>query len=165
MLNENTLATIAARHGVSAFIGKERSSRSRPEEIATMLFSSVETVGAALGMGYLNGRLQTEGKDHWELFGLPVDLTVGVTGVIASVFGVFGPLDGHVASVSAGVAAAYFARLGLTKGVEARTKAANRLVAQATPGLLGSSNMAGGAVGNVVALDSRVQGVAIANAR
>lgn len=163
MLNENTLATIAARHGVSAFLGKSRSEKSRPEEIATMLFSGVETAGAALGMGYLNGRLQTEGKDHWELFGLPVDLTVGVTGVVASIFGVFGPLDSHVASVSAGVAAAYFARLGLTKGVEARTKAANKLMAQAVPGMLASSQATN--PNNVVTLDSRAQGAAIANAR
>ena len=142
MLNETTLATIAARHG----IGTTFKPKGRAEEAASVLFSVGEVVGAAFGMGWVNGRFQSEGKDHWEIPGLrvPADLTIGCVGVLTSLLDWYGPLNGHVASVAAGVAATWFARTGLTKGVEQRAKVVEKLAAQATSGMLGAPSQPAG---------------------
>ena len=128
MLNENTLATIAAQHGIRFNAdGKP----SRAEKIATIAFAAAETSAGAFAMGYINGRFRTPKRDYAELMGLPVDLTVGTVGMLASLIGVFGPLDPHVASLSAGVAAAYFARLGSKAGQGSQQAADERRAREA----------------------------------
>lgn len=129
MLNENTLSTIAAQHGIR-FLGGE-GKPSRAEKIATIAFSAAETSAGAFAMGYINGRFRTPKRDYAELMGLPVDLTVGTVGMLASLMGVFGPLDPHVASLSAGVTAAYFARLGAQTGAGSQRAADERRAKEA----------------------------------
>lgn len=129
LLNQNTLATIAAQHGIN-LVGKD-SEKSKAEKIATIAFSAAETAGGAFAMGYINGRFRTPKRDHAELFGLPIDLTVGTVGILASVMGFFGPLDSHVASLSAGAAAAYFARLGAKTGYGSQQAAEDKRAQEA----------------------------------
>ena len=135
MLSENVLATIATKHGLSR---RSSSDRSRPEEIAGIVFSAAETMGGAFAMGWLNGRFQSAKKDHLQVFGLPADLTIGTMGLITSIMGIYGPLNSHVASLAAGAAATYFARTGLTYGSDAKTAAVEKLAAQASGGMLPS---------------------------
>ena len=138
MLSENILDTIATKHGLSR---RSSSDKSRPEEIAGIVFSAAETMGGAFAMGYLNGRFQTAKKDHLQLFGLPADLTIGTMGLITSVMGIYGPLlNSHVASLAAGAAATYFARTGLTYGSNAKTAAVEKLAVQASGGTLSAGS-------------------------
>jgi hypothetical protein len=174
VLNENTLATIAAQHGIN-ILGRD-GKPSRAEKIATIAFSAAETAGGAFAMGYINGRFRTPKRDHAELFGLPVDLTIGTVGMLASLMGLFGPLDSHVASLSAGAAAAYFARLGAKTGYGSQQAADERRAQEAleaaqvahkraalverTTSVSAQGAVEGNADGNVVALEAKTRTVA-----
>lgn len=132
MLTEDTLATIAEKHGVVT----SRFPKGRGEAVASIAFAALEVNLGALGAGYVNGRYTAPGKDHADMpgMGTPVDLTMGVLGVAASLLGTFGPFDGHVANVAIGSLAAYTARMGLAYGAAAKAKSlqlANQKVAGA----------------------------------
>lgn len=91
--------------------------------VAQVGFTFAEVQAGAALAGFVNGRFQTAGKDHFSIAGVPADLAAGLLGVGAAMFGFFGPaLDTHVAALSSGMASAYTYRTALAYGASARDK-------------------------------------------
>lgn len=118
MLPDGTIESLIQAHtNLSANAGKG-------EKVAKILFTGVEVgVGAAL-MGGINGRFASPGEDHLQVFGAPVDLTVGAGAILAALFGVFGSdYDSHVAAIGSGMVGAFIYRKVMEKASDARVEA------------------------------------------
>lgn len=141
MLNDTDLTQIAAKLGSL----KDSATSGRAATIASVAFTAAEVnFGAALA-GFVNGRFQTPGKDHFSVAGLPADLVAGAAGLGASLLGSFQMLDTHVGAVSAGIVSAYVYRTAFAYGAAATDKAAvekQKLVEKAQAQLAqGSTNV------------------------
>lgn len=91
--------------------------------VATVGFTFAEVQAGAALAGFVNGRFQSAGKDHFAIAGVPADLAAGLLGVGAAMFGFFGPsLDTHIGALGAGMASAYTYRTALAYGASARDK-------------------------------------------
>ena len=150
MLNDTDLSQIASKFGAVSDAAKT----SRAGTIAGIGFTVAEVQFGTAVAGFVNGRFQTPGKDHFSIAGLPADLLAGVAGIGTSLFGFFGPLDTHVATVSAGTLAAYSYRTAFAYGAAASEKSLeekNKFAEQAKA-QLGQGNRAS----NVVRMNTQV---------
>jgi hypothetical protein len=119
MLTDTDLTTIASKFDAL----KTNATASRGGTIASIAFTGAEVnLGAALA-GFVNGRFRSPGKDHLSIVGMPADLLAGVLGIGASLIGTFGPLDTHVATISAGTLGGYAYRTAFAYGAAASEKA------------------------------------------
>jgi hypothetical protein len=118
MLTEASLAEIATKHGII-----KENVQGRATELASIVFYGSEVAVGAWATGWANGRWAKPGTDHFAIGKAPVDLSVGALGLLASAFDVFGPLNMHVAHVSMGAAASYWARMGQRQGEASRAAA------------------------------------------
>ena len=118
MLPDGTIESlIQAHNNLSVNAGKGN-------KIATILFFTGEAGLGAAAMGGINGRFATPGQDHLQVFGAPVDLTLGAILLGSALFGVYGAtFDTHVAAIGAGCIGAYAYRKALEKSAEARVEA------------------------------------------
>lgn len=118
MLPDGTIESLIQAHtNLSANAGKG-------EKVAKILFTGVEVgFGAAL-MGGINGRFCSPGEDHLKVLGAPVDITLGIIAIGASLFGVFGKdYDAHVAAIGSGMVGAFIYRKVMEKASDARVEA------------------------------------------
>ena len=92
--------------------------REKAEEAIGSGLEVAEVGGTAFGFGYVNGRW---GGDEGEMkvFGLPVDLGVGIALTGVSMFGGFGKYAEHGVNVGAGAIASYAYRAGHQLGSDA----------------------------------------------
>jgi hypothetical protein len=118
MLSEASLAEIAVKHGVI-----KENVQGRATELASMVFYGSEVCAGAWACGWANGRWAKPGTDHFAIGRAPVDLSVGALGLLASAFDMFGPMNMHVAHISMGAAASYWARVGQRQGETSRAVA------------------------------------------
>jgi len=123
-----------AQHAVHRLQSIQRriaSIKERAEETTARIVTTAETAGAAFAMGVLQGR--TGGV---EVFGVPVELGLGLGLNAFALLGGAGKHSEHLASVGNGCLAAYAATLG--RGVGATWKDKEKgLHATATRGLGG----------------------------
>lgn len=92
--------------------------REKAEEAIGSGIEVAEVGGTAFGFGYANGRW---GGDEGEVkvFGLPVDLGVGIAMTGVAMFGGFGKYAEHGVNVGAGAIASYAYRAGHQLGSDA----------------------------------------------
>lgn len=92
--------------------------REKAEEAIGSGIEVAEVGGTAFGFGYANGRW---GGDDGEvkMFGLPVDLGVGIALTGVAMFGGFGKYGEHGVNVGAGAIASYAYRSGHQLGSDA----------------------------------------------
>jgi hypothetical protein len=92
--------------------------REKAEEAIGSGIEVAEVGGTAFGFGYANGRW---GGDEGEVkvFGLPVDLGVGIAMTGVAMFGGFGKYGEHGVNVGAGAIASYAYRAGHQLGSDA----------------------------------------------
>jgi hypothetical protein len=92
--------------------------REKAEEAIGSGIEVAEVGGTAFGFGYANGRW---GGDEGEVkvFGLPVDLGIGVALTGVAMFGGFGKYAEHGVNVGAGAIASYAYRAGHQLGSDA----------------------------------------------
>lgn len=114
-LSEAKEALTRAKHAM----GKVRE---KAEEAIGNGIEVAEVGGTAFGFGYANARW---GGDDGELkmFGIPVDLGVGIALTGVSMFGGFGRYGEHGVNVGAGAIAAYSYRTGYQLGSESADSA------------------------------------------
>jgi hypothetical protein len=98
--------------------------REKSEEAIGSGIEVAEVGGTAFGFGWANGKW---GGDDGELkmFGIPVDLGVGIALTGVSMFGGFGRYGEHGVNVGAGAIASYAYRTGYQLGSESASSSTN----------------------------------------
>jgi hypothetical protein len=92
--------------------------REKAEEAIGSGIEVAEVGGTAFGFGYANGRWGGDGGEV-KMFGVPVDLGVGIALTGVSMFGGFGKYGEHGINVGAGAIASYAYRAGHQLGSDA----------------------------------------------
>jgi hypothetical protein len=92
--------------------------REKAEEAIGSGIEVAEVGGTAFGFGYANGRWGGDGGEV-KVFGVPVDLGVGIALTGVSMFGGFGKYGEHGINVGAGAIASYAYRSGHQLGSDA----------------------------------------------
>ena len=115
--------------------------REKAEEAIGSGLEVAEVGGTAFGFGYVNGRW---GGDEGEMkvFGLPVDLGVGIALTGVSMFGGFGKYAEHGVNVGAGAIASYAYRAGHQLGSDAAQDSPDELEDELEGGLCGAGRRA-----------------------
>jgi hypothetical protein len=105
--------------------------REKAEEAIGSGIEVAEVGGTAFGFGYANGRW---GGDDGEvkMFGVPVDLGVGIALTGVSMFGGFGKYGEHGINVGAGAIASYAYRAGHQLGSDAAGDSSSRTNSRAS---------------------------------
>lgn len=93
-----------------------RRARQKAGEVTEKLVRTAEIGGTSFGFGFLNGR-----QGGVELFGVPIELAVGIGANLFAMMGVGRGMETHLASVGDGALAAYFHTLGRGVGKAALT--------------------------------------------
>jgi len=109
-----------AHHAVQRLQSIQRriaSIKERAEETTERIVTTAETAGAAFAMGVVQGR--TGGV---ELFGVPLELGLGIGLNAFALLGGAGKHSGHLAAVGTGCLAAYATTLGRGVGATWRDK-------------------------------------------
>jgi len=101
-------------------IAELRANPSSDKSSFAMVVRSVEVVGAAGVMGYMNAKHAKPTRNALEFFGLPVDVALGVFGNIFAVSNYLGEYSEHLHNVSNGILCAYAVRMGMMWGADAK---------------------------------------------
>jgi len=128
--------TIAALSRVASGISN-RPSYAGIREVATsrarMIFSTGIMQGSMAGMAYLNGRFSDDGEIRIPIpftsLSAPLDLTLGLGFLGASLFGLFGPVGEHVVSAANGFVGCYNVRYFMNVGHSHRMQAGQKQAA------------------------------------
>jgi len=101
-------------------IAELRSTPSSSDKSLAFFVRSIETVGAAGVMGYMNAKHAKPTRNAMELFGLPIDVALGVLGNVFAVSNYLGEYSEHLHNVSSGILCAYAVRMGMMWGADAK---------------------------------------------
>jgi hypothetical protein len=106
--------------------------REKAEEAIGSGIEVAEVGGTAFGLGFANAKW---GGDDGELkmFGIPVDLGVGIALTGVSMFGGFGRYGEHGVNVGAGAIASYAYRTGYQLGSESASSSASKPASLGAP--------------------------------
>lgn len=86
------------------------------------VLKTVETVGVAGAMSFVNARYAEAGKPAYEVAGVPADLAGGILIGALSLAGYLGKYDEHGHNISNGLIATYAVRMGSIWGANARVQ-------------------------------------------
>lgn len=92
------------------------------ENVFGAVLQTVEFVGVAGTMSYLNMRHAAPGRQAYEVAGVPADLALGLLFSGLSLSGYFGKHASHGVNVGSGFLAAYACRMGATWGAAAKAQ-------------------------------------------
>ena len=99
---------------------KPRAAAAGGEKNFGEILKSIETVGAAVTMSYMNGKHARPGRNAFELGGVPVDLALGVVGNVVALSSYLGEYSEHAHNLANGMLCAYGCRIAMMYGAEAR---------------------------------------------
>lgn len=103
------------RDKVARFQHTTKRLREKAGETVTTVVEAAEVSGAALALGYLAGKRAKDGNGQMHIFGVPLDLGVGVVAHIMALMGV-GGAEEHFRAIGHGGLATYFSTLGFNTG-------------------------------------------------
>lgn len=117
MANISLAEAARLRDRVQRFQNQTKKAREKAGEIVTEVVRTGEVALTAGAIGYFQGKRAAEGKDPLALFGVPLDLAVGVLAKGLAISGVGGNgAEEHFKAVGDGAIATYFSTLGFTAG-------------------------------------------------
>ncbi len=124
-MSENALSKLRRLHERAA--GHVARIKDKAESTMAVTLHAVENGGVAFAFGYANvryGKPDSGGINAVLIPGtkIPVDLTVGLAGHAAALFGVFGKQADHAHAIANGALGVYLGRLGGEMGVKALVK-------------------------------------------
>lgn len=126
------------RDKVTRLQSTTKRAREKAGEVVTDLVRAAEVSGVAAAIGYLQGKRAQEGKESLSLFGVPLDLGVGVVAHVLGIMGVGGAED-HFKAIGDGGLATYFSTLGYTAGKSGKGLAEATRAALTPPKVSGAS--------------------------
>jgi hypothetical protein len=91
------------------------------------LLAALETLGTAGFMAYMNAKHGARGRSAVEVGGIPADVVVGILGNVIGFSGYLGKYSEHAHNLGNGFLAAYFVRILMMWGADARAKEVIRM--------------------------------------
>lgn len=112
--------------------------REKAGEAVQSLVRAAEVSAVAATIGFVQGKRAAAGKEAAAVFGVPLDLAVGVAAHAAALMGVAGAED-HFKAIGDGGLATYFSTLGYTAGKSGKGLAEAAKAALSPPSVKGQS--------------------------
>lgn len=112
--------------------------REKAGEAVQSLVRAAEVSAVSATIGYIQGKRAGAGKEAVAVFGVPLDLAVGVGGHVAALMGV-GGAEEHFKAIGDGGLATYFSTLGYTAGKSGKGLAEATRAALTPPKVSGQS--------------------------
>ena len=124
-------------HGALARI---RGIQKKAEEKSGAVIETVEVVGGAFAISWVNGRYG-QGGAPLQILNMDADLVVGGVALVTGMFDVFGRHSEHVLNLGAGILAAYASREGFNIGYQGQMRSGGSMNPFASPWMGPGSNV------------------------
>lgn len=115
MANISLAEASRLRDKVARFQHTTKKLREKAGMTVTTVVEAAEVSGVALALGYYAGKRAKDGAGQLSIFGVPLDLGVGVAAHVLAIMGV-GGAEEHFRAIGHGGLATYFSTMGFNTG-------------------------------------------------